>query len=363
MRTRVLFEKAGTEGGGTGGSKDAAGADGGKSGSSADGGADGKSGGGASGSAGDKNSGGAKDALFGSAGAGDSGGPGSGDGKGTGSGGTGGNDTNGKAGGDTGGVVIPANWKDALPPELKDAPFMAMVKDVPTLVQNYANAQKMIGADKLPIPGKHATTDEWKETMHKLGNPRTLDEYKFEMDPETEKGTDKAFIDKFRETAHGLGILPKQAGGLAKWFSELNKQVWSDTEAAHEQKLVTDMKGLEREWGTGYQANLIRAKAAITEFADKDTAEFLRDQGLGKNAKFLKFMAKVGESLSEDKLRGANNGQFTNALTPDQARGKIDEIKANPKHPYWNQHHENHTVAKKEYAGLFEQAFPAPQRT
>lgn len=364
MLTRILFDKAGEGGGGAsgGGSTGGGGAAGGQSGSGANGGGDGKSGGKSGDSSGASGSGGAADKLFGNDGGSSGGSAGSGDGKGGKSGGDGGNAADGKAGGDSGTVVFPTNWKDALPAEIKDAAFMKQIEDVPTLAKNYANAQKMIGADKVPIPGKHATTEEWKETFHKLGNPRTLDEYKFDMDKDTEAGVDKAFAEKFRATAHDLGILPNQAGKLVKWFADLNKEAWTNTAKDHEQKLIDGMKSLEREWGNGYDGNLTRAKAALTEFADKDTADFLRSMGLGKDARFLKFMSKVGESLSEDKLRGAAGGSFKGGLTTTQALEKIAEIKSSPKHPYWNANHENHQSAKKEMETLMGSAYPEEQR-
>lgn len=362
----VLFSPAGEggSGGGAGGSGAGAsgseGAGGGQSGSGANAGGNGGAGAGTGGSSGGTGSGGVKDSLFGDDKGGAGGSGGSGDGKGGQGGGAGGNDPNKPAGGGGNEVVIPANWKDVLPPELKDEPFMKLVNDVPTLVKNYANAQKMIGADKIPIPSKHATEQEWREVSHKLGLPRELAEYNFEVDKETEPLVDKEFVSKFKEFAFKQGVMPKQAQAMVKFFGELNRDSWRELETQSETKLQEGWRNLDREWGTTKEAKTVAAKAAITEFADQETANMLRDMGLGKNPKFMKFMSKIGETLSEDKLRAADQGggSFHGGLTPQQATEKIAEVNTNMKHPYWNKEHENHGQAKKDMAMWYKAMAP-----
>lgn len=361
FRRNVLFEQAGGDGGGTGGSgAGGAGTAGGQSGSGAAAGANGGAGAASGGSAGGSGSGGTKDPLFGDDKGGAGGGTGSGDGKGGSSGGAGSDDTNKKAGGSNNEVIIPANWKEALPPELRDEAFMKLVPDVQTLVKNYANAQKMIGADKIPIPGKHATDAELREVQHKLGLPREMAEYQFEVDKETEPLVDKTFVDKFKEFAFKQGVMPKQAQAMVKFFGELNRDSWREIESQSETKLQEGWRQLDREWGTTKEAKTVAAKAAITEFADQETANLLRDLGLGKNAKFMKFMAKIGETLSEDKLRAADQGggAFKGGLSPSQAAEKIAEVNTNMKHPYWDPQHENHRKAKAEMAQWYSQMAP-----
>lgn len=359
FRVRALFSPAGGDGGGSGagGATGGEGTGAGQSGSGANGNSDGKSGGGDGGSSGSSGSANSKDVLFGDDKGGASGGAGSGDGKTTGEGGN--NDPNKQTGDNNSSIVIPANWKDSLAPELKDDPTIKLTNTVGDMAKMLVNAQKMIGGDKIVIPGKHATTDDWKEAFHKLGNPRDIAEYQIEIDKETAPLVDKEFVEQFKVQAHKLGVLPRQAGEMIKWFGNLNKEAWSKTEAEHETKLVDGMKALEREWGTAFPEHLVRAKAAITTFADKNTTELMRNLGLGKNASFLKFMAKVGETLSEDQLRGAGGtGNFAGRLTPSQANDKIKEINSDPKHPYWNTAHENHKKAVKEMTGYFEMASP-----
>ena len=45
------------------------------------------------------------------------------------------------------------------------------------LAKSYVNAQSMIGADKVAIPGKHATDEDWGEVYRRLGRPDTPEGY------------------------------------------------------------------------------------------------------------------------------------------------------------------------------------------
>ena len=63
------------------------------------------------------------------------------------------------------------DWRESLPEDLKSDPSLLTVKDVPGLAKSYIHAQKMIGADKLAIPGKNASEEEWSAVYEKLGKP------------------------------------------------------------------------------------------------------------------------------------------------------------------------------------------------
>jgi hypothetical protein len=231
---------------------------------------------------------------------------------------------------------------------------MANVPSVEVLVKNYANAQKMIGADKVAIPGQHASTDDWKETFHKLGNPRTMEEYKFDLEDANKEGVDEKFLEEFKKSAWGAGVLPRQAKQLADWFSQFSKKAMDDASAKYEADLASHEKKLKSEWGDSYDSNMAKARAALKHHATKEEIEYFKNSGLGRNPIFQRFMAKVGEQFAEDTIKGGGNGDGSRRLTPAQAAERIKEIQGDPKHPYWNPNHENHIAAKKEMTSLFE---------
>ncbi len=73
----------------------------------------------------------------------------------------------------------------------------------------------------------------------------------------------------------------------------------------------------------------------------------------------MKFMAKVGATLSEDKIKGqGGNGFDGNQLDPQQATARIKEITANVKSPYYDKNHEKHLEVKAEVDRLYKMAHP-----
>jgi len=108
---------------------------------------------------------------------------------------------------------------DLLPEDLRSDPSLQPFKDVPELAKSFVHAQRMIGMEKLPVPGPNATDEDWNVVYDKLGRPEAPDKYElpappegFELDPE--------MASAFRETAHKLGLLPQQAAGLFDWYTK-----------------------------------------------------------------------------------------------------------------------------------------------
>ena len=46
-------------------------------------------------------------------------------------------------------------------------------------VKSYLSAQKLVGANKVAIPNKMATDEDWDEVYKKLGRPDKPDDYKY----------------------------------------------------------------------------------------------------------------------------------------------------------------------------------------
>ena len=261
-------------------------------------------------------------------------------------------------------VKFPENWKLGLPKEFQDEPSLKNVLDVPTLAKNYINAQKMIGADKISIPSKHATDDDWKAVFQKLGNPAELKDY--ELSAPKDAPFDADALTKFKEIAHANGVLPKQANKILEWYGKnIQEQMTSvsdRTKAEHEK----EWGGLRETWGEAFDNKILAAKTAIKEFADPDVVEFLRTSNLGTNPKLAKFFSKIGETMLEDKLKGKVQREEggRDILDPKAAKEKANQIMADKSHPYNIKGHPNHKAAVDEVQELFKMRFgtgPAKQ--
>ena len=50
---------------------------------------------------------------------------------------------------------------DGLPEDLRSEPSLKNFTNAGDLAKSYLHAQRMVGADKIPVPGKHSTEEDW----------------------------------------------------------------------------------------------------------------------------------------------------------------------------------------------------------
>jgi hypothetical protein len=70
------------------------------------------------------------------------------------------------SGGDT-----PASWKNSISEEFRNDPNIEKFTEIDALAKSYINATRMIGQDKVAVPNKNSTEDQWNEVYSKLGRP------------------------------------------------------------------------------------------------------------------------------------------------------------------------------------------------
>ena len=100
------------------------------------------------------------------------------------------------------------NFQDLIPDEYRAEKSLENFKDMGDFVKSYLSAQKIVGADKIPVPNKFATEDDWKAVFNKLGAPEKPEDYKYSF---KDGEVDKELISSFNQEAHRLGLLPQQA--------------------------------------------------------------------------------------------------------------------------------------------------------
>lgn len=252
-------------------------------------------------------------------------------------------------------IKFPENWKMGLPKDLQEDSTLKLINDVPSLAKSYVNAQKMIGADKIVVPSKHATDEDWKGVFSKLGLPSDLKEYGIKKPDGSDLEDD--FLEQFKAEAHKSNILPKQAQKLVDWFSSANKVMTENVKKEMATKQIQAIEGLKKEWGLAFEGNVNKAHQVLKSFADEGMMQYIEKSGLGNDVNLIKLFAKIGESLQEDKIIGKGSG--TPMFTPDSARSEINKIMGDFNHPYHISSHPNHGNAVEEMKKLFAQAYPS----
>ncbi len=244
-----------------------------------------------------------------------------------------------------------SSWRDTLPDDLKNDPSLATFADVSQLAKSYTHAQRMVGADKIPIPGKLATEEDWKAVYKKLGVPDSADKYDIKVPEKTP--VDENFIKSFKEQALKTGMLPHQAQKFVEWIAEGASARSAEMNAARKTQTESGIAALKTEWGQGYDKKVQAAQVAVSEFGGDELTAYLEKTGLGNDPMMIKLLAKVGESLKEDKIAG-NGSTRLMGKTPDEIQGEINTIMGNPADPYNVAQHPNHALAVEEMNKRFQ---------
>lgn len=286
----------------------------------------------------------------GGASGGGTGGNGSGGGNGGGAAGSGGGAASGGSGGGGGGGSA-ASWRDTLPDDIKTSPALANFQDVGALAKSYLHAQSQIGKKGVIVPGEKATDDDMRAFWKAIGQP---DLEKFELTKPKEMSAPDELITSFKGEAHRLGMMPKQAQELLNWIAKEDAKAQQALRQHEATATKQALDGLKNELGAGYNKSVAFGHMAARELGGEDFLKYLNESGEGDNPAMIKFMAKVGELLGEDKLRGSaiSNGFGS---TKAEIKAEIEKTRADLKGPYFDSTHPGHKSAVARMEHLYQQ--------
>jgi len=240
------------------------------------------------------------------------------------------------------------NFKDLIPQSYREEKSLHNFNNMEDLLKSYLHAQKLVGADKIPVPNKHATDDDWKEVFKRLGAPEKPEDYKYNIDQ-----LDQTQVAEFNKTAHQLGLLPKQAEGLIKFYNELsNNQASSLEQRAADAQLKTETD-LKKEFGPQYSKRLDQAKRLAVGTLGEEFLEntILQDGSrLGDNINIIKAFSNLADKLSEDEII---KGDTSGYMTAKEIEKEINELTQEGS-AYWSKTHPNHAKAVQEVLKLRE---------
>ncbi len=256
-------------------------------------------------------------------------------------------------------VADSGNWRDSLPDDIKDHQSLQNIADVGALAKTMIHAQSMVGAEKIPVPGKWATDDDWEQVYSKLGRPEAADGYELDLG---EGEVDEEFVGAFRDAAHKAGLTPRQAQQLAGWYNGMSAEGLAGAEAGKvdiEAAKAQATADLRQEYGKAYDERLTLGNNLIGEFGEEGLLDLRLEDGtpLINNAAFVKTIINaahyINSSISEDKLVGDRGS----AMTPAEADEKIQELMREDG-PYWDGKHPMHESYVQQVLKLNEEKYP-----
>ena len=231
---------------------------------------------------------------------------------------------------------------DQLPEDLRGEPSLKNFTNVGDMAKSLVHAQKMIGMDKIPVPGKHSTEDDWNVIYSKLGRPSDPNEYQFEG---TSIDKDDPGLQQFKEVAHSIGLNSDQANKILGFYGELSESSKKTLEAQEQQVRETSESELRKDWGLAFDKKIQQADTVFKTYFPQE----LKDQklangnALGNDPQFIKALATLAENFSEDNMNTENDL----TMTPNDAQREIEKLTA-PGTPYWDKKHPGHQAAVDE---------------
>lgn len=249
----------------------------------------------------------------------------------------------------------PVSWKNSISEQYRTNPNIEKFTEIDALAKSYINAVSMIGTDKIPLPGKTATDEQWNEVYNKLGRPESPDKYNLQFKTDV-ASVDENVIKGFAQNAHKLGLNNKQAQGILEFYKSTLESSAKEMSVNMEYAQEQSANELRSEWGRAYENNLKKASAVAQTYLEPELLDTqLRDGSrLGDNPKIIKAFANIANLLSEDKIVGTEGD---NVMQTKDIEGEIRDLTTDRKGAYWNKMHPDHQKVVNQVLALREMLY------
>ena len=231
-------------------------------------------------------------------------------------------------------------WKEAISEEFRNDPNIEKFTEIDALAKSYINATKMIGQDKVALPNKNSTEDQWNEFYDKTGRPESADKYSLDVKSDVVP-LDTGAVKQFAENAHKLGLSNKQAQGVLEFYKNSMEGTAQQSKVDTETAQVQAEQQLRQEWGREFDNNVKKAGALAKANINSDILDLELKSGIrvGDHPELIKGFAKIASMMSEDKIV-APESDSASKITDIES--EISTITNNTDGPYWNKQHPDH---------------------
>lgn len=246
-----------------------------------------------------------------------------------------------------------SDFLNSIPEDLRQHPSLSPIKDVENLARSYVNAQRLIGADKIPMP-VNPTEEDLDRIYNKLGRPESPDKYGISPDGNIiteERATEYADI------AHKLRLTPDQAQGVLDYYRSVAENDMTSMTTANTQAMEQSASELKSEWGENYDAKIQSAQKVVDQFEAGNIMEMQLADGtkLGNHPEVIRAFAKIADFrqtvTSEDTVSESASSM---GMSAQQAGNEIQAVMGDRSHAYWDKKNPQHQIAVDRMAQLME---------
>ena len=237
-------------------------------------------------------------------------------------------------------------WKELLPEDIRHEQALDMIMDLPGAIKQTINAQKLVGRDKIALPGENATQTEIDAFQIALGRPQTIEGYEVKIPEDLKDYFDDGLVSTAKEMVFSQGGSQKLLDSLIAFREQEIRAGIADVEATE-----------KREYEEAEQIIVAQAGEALDEqkhLADvliADNVPEKVDMPDGTTVTGEEYKAKLLEALNDNKLRPfvfnflaniqrktfgqhggipAGDNPAPGAMTPAMMEAKADELQQTP---------------------------------
>ena len=236
--------------------------------------------------------------------------------------------------------VAAKSWKEAISQEFRNDPNIEKFTEIDALAKSYINATQMIGKDKVAVPNKNSTEEQWNEVFDKLGRPASADKYALDVKSDVVP-LNEGDVKQFAENAHKLGLSNKQAQVVLEFYKNNMEGQAHQSKVDTETSQVQAEQELRKEWGRDFEVNVKRAGALAKANMNPDILDLELKNGMrvGDHPELIKGFAKIASMMSEDKIVSPESDSTNKS---GDIESQISTITNNRQGPYWNKKHPDH---------------------
>ena len=248
-------------------------------------------------------------------------------------------------------AAAPVNFLEAISEEYRNDPSIKSFTNVNDMAKTLIHAQRLIGAEKIPLPGKSATDEDWANVWSKLGRPEAPDKYELQF--ENPVFSDQE-LEGFRKSAFEAGLNNRQVERMAKFLEETVTGANASRSEMVEKAVYEAEQELRQDFGQAFDQRMgLALKAAgqlLGDVSILDEVELSDGRKLGDHPDVVRMFAKLAEQIGEDQLLGESSELI---MTPQEATQRITEMTRRDS-PYWDKLHPEHDTYVDEVLRLRE---------
>ena len=244
---------------------------------------------------------------------------------------------------------------EQIPEDYRDREYLKGIDSMEKFVEQFDNAQKLIGKKTIGVPTPESSIDEWNEFYNKMGRPDAPDAYEFEKVeiPEQFQRTEED-LKIMKQIFHEAGLTAKQAQdvmkrsdeAIAKAF-EANKENYEKMAEARNKEFVENM---EKHFGEEKDQAIAVAETMLKKYVPKGMEEYVK--GLDDNSMLvlsavLNSVHKSGKT--EDSI--SKDVESIPDETPESLRETARKLMMSPE--WKDAFHPNHEVTKNKVSEIY----------